>query len=111
MTMQIEITVQPMGCSGRYSASIDGRVIIANSRTPFLAAARALLAEDVTPDSTITMRHHGSDITSLRSTVGHAAKLTVRENETTGPRFEPLSQEGHFLHRRIDRPCVEIVAG
>ena len=96
----IEIIVSPVGKPGQFSASINGRVIVASSRTPFLTAARALIAEGISPATIISMRHAGSAITSLRSAVGHAAKLTVRESNTTGPRFEGLRLEGPFRFRR-----------
>jgi hypothetical protein len=57
-----------------------------SARPPLLAAARVLLAGGVAPDTRIAMRHAGSEHDALRSTVGKAAKLTVKET-ANGPKF------------------------
>jgi len=61
--------------------------ILSSSRQPLLDAARALLAEGIPPETPIMMRHQGSETISLRSTVGEAAKLTVKE-KPNGPKFQ-----------------------
>ena len=89
-TEPFEIVVEPSrdGRSlGSFKAYLGSRVLCV-SRTPFLSAARVLRKEGVPPDTVITMRHAGSPVVSLRSTVGHAAKLTVREDHR-GARFVP----------------------
>ena len=77
----IEIEVQVLRRSSRgevWGAVLpDGQAV--ESRTPFFAAARALLAAGVDPATTLAMRHHGSTTVAMRSTVGEAAKWTVRE--------------------------------
>jgi hypothetical protein len=65
----------------------DGRVLGAFS-APFLGAARLLLAEGVQPETWLRTRHAGSEVVALRSTVGAAARLHVREETNDGkPRF------------------------
>jgi hypothetical protein len=71
------IVVDPFGHRGWFRAQLDGRVLVASSRTPFFDAARVLLAEGVEPAIQIVMRHVGSATDALTGTVGGAAKLTV----------------------------------
>jgi hypothetical protein len=67
---------------GKFSPHLpDGRPLLSSSRQPFLDAARVLLAEGA-----IAMRHRGSATIAMTSTVGEAAKLTVKEGPN-GPRF------------------------
>jgi hypothetical protein len=73
------ITVDRLG-GGRYRARLDSRVLVRASHTPLLAAARVLLDEGVDPSAPLVMRHAGRDYDALTSTVGTAAKLTVRES-------------------------------
>lgn|SRR5262245_12615132 len=75
---------------GRFTAKLasDRRVLVASSRTPFLAAARRLLRLGYPADATLAMRHAGSETESLRATIGNAAALTVKETEH-GPAFRP----------------------
>jgi hypothetical protein len=83
------ITARPMRPSRngqRYEARLDGKVI-AVSRAPFFAAARALLAQGHHPETVLAMTHEGSATVSLRGTIGVAAKLTVLETATSGPRL------------------------
>ena len=84
-TPPVEILIEPIG-RGRYQVQHGGRVIVRSTSEPLLAAARALLAEGVAPDTRIAMRHAGSDHGALTSTVGTAARLTVKERPN-GPRF------------------------
>jgi len=55
------------------------------SRQPFLDSARVLLGEAHDPSTALVMRHAGTE--SLRSTIGYAAKLTVKEPEKAAPYF------------------------
>jgi hypothetical protein len=81
---------------GRYAAVLpDGRVLV-QSRQPFYDGARKLLAEGVPPDTVLEARHKGSSVVALRSTVGEAAKWTVRERDKGGirrERFDPAARE------------------
>jgi len=79
--MDILIIVTPTGNGTRgprYRAEWMG-VPVANSRTPFFAAARTLLAQGLPPDATLVMRHAGSQIDSIRQRLGRAAALTISE--------------------------------
>ena len=91
----IEIVVYPVGRKrqdgtvagrGSFRAMVGERVLVIASRTPFLSAARVLLAEGIDPRTRIWMKHAHSSVVSLRSTVGEAAGLTV--DETSAPRFQ-----------------------
>jgi hypothetical protein len=71
-----------------FYATIDGKVVC-KSRTPFLTAARYLLAHGTHSRSKIRMVHANNlEEISLLSTVGAAAKLTVEEGDKP-PRFRP----------------------
>lgn len=72
---------------GRFSASVDGRVICSTTTTPFLSGARALQREGVSDTTPITMTHDGSPMVCLTGTVGGAAASTVKEIDDHGPRF------------------------
>jgi hypothetical protein len=56
--------------AGLFEARVNGRLVCAGSRTPFLDTARALLAEGYDPATTIVMRHAGSDHNILRASIG-----------------------------------------
>jgi hypothetical protein len=72
---------------GTFTASVDGEPI-GVWRTPLLSAARHLLAtRNAHPDDEITLQHAGSTSISMHSSVGTAAKLTVKE-DSSGPRFK-----------------------
>jgi hypothetical protein len=77
------IAVRPAK-DGKFEARVDDR-LLCTSRQPFLDAVRILLAEGVEPATPITMRHERTGTDSLISTVGKAAKLTVKEEPS--PRF------------------------
>ncbi|MCC6780929.1 MAG: hypothetical protein IT537_30520 [Hyphomicrobiales bacterium] len=83
----ITIIVREIG-GGSYEARHEGRVV-ATSATPFCAAARVLLAEGHDPATRYTMRREGSEHDALISTLGAAAKLTVRSETTTFRAFDP----------------------
>jgi hypothetical protein len=80
------IVVEPVGHRGRFRGRLDGRVVVASSRTPFCDSARALIAEGVDPAIRIVMRHAGSATDALTATVGVAAPLTVEDSDHS-PRF------------------------
>jgi hypothetical protein len=76
----LTITVSPAG-RGKFTAHLrEGRQLCQRTFAPFLAAARQLLADGRDPDTKIIMRHAGSDIICLTSTIGVAAKLSVKED-------------------------------
>lgn len=85
--MHITITPAKLTPKGqRYEVRLGAELLV-TSRTPLFAAARELEKRGHSPDTILIMCHAGSDTASLRSTLGAAAKLTVIENETAGPRF------------------------
>lgn len=87
--MSLHIIITPIKTTMRgqhYEVRLDGE-IVTTSRTPFLSAARVLLEREHSPDTILTMSYAGSDTVALRATLGAAAKLTVIETETVGPRF------------------------
>jgi hypothetical protein len=80
------IVVDPVGHRGRFRGRLDGRVLVASSRTPFCDAARVLLAEGVASATRIVMRHAGSTTDAVTATLSAAAKLTVEYGDHS-PRF------------------------
>lgn len=64
-----------------FDGAIDGRIVVCRSTQPLLDGCRALLAEGVDPTTPISMRHVGSEIDALTSTVGKAAALTIEEGD------------------------------
>jgi hypothetical protein len=76
----VEIIVRPNRESrnGRYIATVDG-VELANSVTPFFAAARVVIAQGRDPSEIAVMKHEGSETVCLRARLGVAANLTVAE--------------------------------
>jgi hypothetical protein len=81
----LSIVVSPRPCrkadaEQQYEARLEGELLCL-SRTPFLAAARALLEKGHAPQTEIAMLHAGSDVVALRARLGDAARLTVREDE------------------------------
>jgi hypothetical protein len=82
----MEIIVAETG-SARFAAWLNGE-LLCQSRTPLLSAARELLGRGVPASTELAMRHAGSSIVAMRTTVGAAARLTVEEGEGA-PRFRP----------------------
>ena len=86
----IELLITPSG-NGRYCAWLGdpayGGRVLAEAREPFFAAARRLLAEGVAPETVVSMRHHGSTVRSLTTTVGRAAGLKVEEGLTNSAKI------------------------
>jgi hypothetical protein len=62
-----------------FDAKIADRIVVRRNAQPLLDACRVLMAEGCNPATPIVMRHEGSVMDALRTTVGHAAKLTVDE--------------------------------
>jgi hypothetical protein len=71
---------------GKFVVTLDGRQLCISSQ-PLLDAARVLIKEGVDPTMPIAARHAGAGFDAMTSTVGTAAKWTVRETKTEGPRF------------------------
>ena len=71
---------------GKFVVTLDGRQLCI-SRQPLLDAARVLLDDGVDPETSIATRHAGAGFDAMTSTVGAAAKWTVRENESVSPTF------------------------
>ena len=71
---------------GKFLVTLDGRQLCI-SRQPLLDAARVLLADGVDPETSIATRHAGAGFDAMTSTVGAAAKWTVKENEIQSPHF------------------------
>lgn len=88
MRPEMEIIVTEVG-PARFAARLNGE-LLCTSRTPLLSAARELQRRGVRDSAEIGMRHAGSTIIAMRTTVGAAARLTVAERDHgNGPRFEP----------------------
>jgi hypothetical protein len=62
-----------------FDAKIADRIVVRRNAQPLLNVFRVLMAEGCNPATPIVMRHEGSVMDALRTTVGHAAKLTVDE--------------------------------
>jgi hypothetical protein len=71
---------------GKFLVTLDGRQLCI-SRQPLLDAARVLLADGVDPETSIATRHAGAGFDAMTSTVGTAARWTVKENEIQSPHF------------------------
>jgi hypothetical protein len=85
------LTLRPLG-RGRFAASIDGRVV-AEGRTPIFSGARALIQEGVSPDEPLIAFHEGSQIISMNTTIGKAARLTVIERDSGGIHIAPYDAD------------------
>jgi hypothetical protein len=72
---------------GYYTARCDGR-LLCRSRQPLLDAARELLASGYPADTIIVMRHAGTEVVAMTSTIGTVARLTVSEEANRPPRFK-----------------------
>jgi hypothetical protein len=91
------VVVSPRRCrkadaEQQFEARLEGELLCL-SRTPFLAAARALLEKGHAPETEIAMIHAGSDVVALRARLGDAARLTVREDQK-GARFAAYRPPG-----------------
>jgi hypothetical protein len=81
--MEIIITVaphlEPWPAAGvhihrtNYDARLGERLLCEAATTPFLTAARVLLAESADPDAVLAMRRPGTDHDALRARLGTAA--------------------------------------
>ncbi len=81
----IVLNIKPLG-SGRFVGYVCGKPVVRSSRQPFLDAARAALARGTSADEKFVMV--GMDGTErLKSTVGAAAALSVRDDDKMQPHF------------------------
>ena len=72
----------------RFEARLEGDArILCVSRQPFVDAARVLVDEGYDPTEILRMRRLGSETIALTAQLGAAAKLTVEEGPSDGPRF------------------------
>jgi hypothetical protein len=83
----MNIVIRPLD-RGRFAALL-GQHLLCESPTPLLTSARILQGQGIPAGTVITMTHEGSSVVSLTSTIGEAARLTVRETETEGPVLKP----------------------
>jgi hypothetical protein len=89
--------------SGRFDARVGDQVIVTASRQPFLGGARALLEAGFDSDQIVVMRHAGSATDCLTSTVGVAAKLTVKEPDNGVAHFAAWKA---FCASPVDAPAA-----
>jgi len=88
MTIELTIHRHKLTCRGQlYEARLNG-FPVCQSLTPFFTAARILLDAGHAPDTPLAMKHDGASTTSLRSTIGQAARLTVTEEDKKGLRIK-----------------------
>jgi hypothetical protein len=81
-----------------FDATVSGRLIVSRSTQPLLDGCRVLLAEGIEPRSRIGMRHAGSETDAMVTTVGSAARLTVREGGGA-PMFRRYEDGAHLKAR------------
>jgi hypothetical protein len=81
----------------------DGITLLEYITTPFLSAARKLIKQGVSPDAELTMFHKGSDLVSLRGTLGAASGWTVRETAEDGPHFKRYTAPSEVVARGVGR--------
>ncbi|MFO1038017.1 MAG: hypothetical protein U1E45_14365 [Geminicoccaceae bacterium] len=85
--LSLDLEPEP-GRPGFYRAMLGARCLTV-SRQPFFDAARVLLRDGADPNTEIRARHVGANGPALRSTVGEAARWTVKERDRGGLRREP----------------------
>lgn len=99
-------TPAPRG-AGRFEARLDGHDrVLCVSRTPFFDAARELIAQGYDPDTTLILRHAGSETDCLRARLKKAASLTVEET-VYGPRvrrWKPISTLAPYFQKMENDP-------
>jgi len=96
MTCRFEIVIHPAKSQpGRFVACLGERVLHTATRQPLLDCARILLGEGADPTARIEMRHAGAEYVALSSTIGAAARLTVKEppsEEIRLVRYQPYDR-------------------
>jgi hypothetical protein len=96
----ILLTVALVGYLGNWSPSMDGRVICASVRLPFVAAAKALLAEGHAPGTEIAMKHEGSTILAMQGKIGRRLGARGRACDPWKPLAPHTGSQGGDLGRR-----------
>lgn len=92
----VEVIARSRG-RGWFSAVVNGEVLVLSTATPLFAAARVLSKRGVDDDTELVLKHFGSDIVSIRSTVGACKELTVVDPAREGPffrKFTPFGDSG-----------------
>jgi hypothetical protein len=99
------IVLEP-GILPKYIARLETTgEIIANSLTPFCAAARTLLARGIDPSDTLIARHKGSQTIALKAKIRVAAKLTVSEAASGSLSFAPWKDLTALHDKTADADC------
>lgn len=80
-----EIIARSKG-NGRFAAVVNGEVVVPSTTTPLFAAARVLADRGHSDETELVLKHEGSSVVSMRSTIGRSKVLTVRERPS-GPVF------------------------
>jgi hypothetical protein len=88
--------------NGKFDAYLDDGRYICTCTSPFLAAARVLIAWGFDPRSGYVMRRQGSDRDDLISTLGVAAGLMV----TTNHQGKPIFAKYQAAQRSVAAPPV-----
>jgi hypothetical protein len=106
------VDVEPVpGRPGRWNADC-GAHHVHSVRTPLLSMARKLLEAGFDPEIELRMTHRGAKTVAMRVKIGDAAKLTVVENDRSGPRFskyQPMPDRDELDPRPHD-PDIDRVA-
>jgi hypothetical protein len=106
---EVSITIAPHGKHGKFAASLPNGERLVISVQPFIASARALLARGHDPETTLLMRHAGSETLALRGRIGAAALLEVEESGS-GLRLRKASRTpGSRCRAALDRGVEPLV--
>ena len=89
MTPALVLICTPADRPGRYQVHLGNHRLLASARDPLTEAARQLLDKGVTGNTPLILRHAGAGHDALRSTVGAAARLTVKDSQKGVPTFVP----------------------
>jgi hypothetical protein len=91
------IVIEEYKRRGQFDAYLEDGRWLCRSTAPLLDASRKLLAEGLPPETPIAMRHKNSTTTSLRSTIGAAAKLRVGVSGTGRSVFKLIENRSSEL--------------
>jgi DNA-binding Lrp family transcriptional regulator len=89
----IEIIISPPLRGGRGRATWLGDEL-GWSRTPLLSAVRELQRRGVRDSAEIGVRHAGSTVIAMTTTVGAAARLAVEEGDMRFRPYKPFAGTG-----------------
>ena len=84
---------------GRFDAMFGARLLAHATRQPLLDGARELLRLGHPATDAVVMQHQGSGVDALRSTIGAAARLSVKERDRGGLLFERWDANCRSLER------------